>query len=160
MINPYSDPSDSYLATAYVLARESGTPLILNWDNRDSSFLKYGVKFRQIMHQRGNQGKNIKENILTGVDSPTVLLMERGSEGFFVANKGENKFNIPVLDLTLTNLDGCYRELRNNFTVAIEHREQGKKFITRWISWNRGGMEVQKRDALYFIREPFNQCQV
>ncbi|MFN6463932.1 MAG: alpha-amylase family glycosyl hydrolase [Nostoc sp. DedVER02] len=159
-INPYSDPFDSYLATAYVLARESGTPLILNWDNRDSSFIKYGVKFRQIMHQRGNQGKNIKENILTGIDSPTVLLMERGSEGFFVVNKGENKFNIPVLDLTLTNLDGCYRELRNNFTVAIEHREQGKKFITRWISWNRGGMEVQKRDALYFIREPFNQCQV
>ncbi len=86
--------------------------------------------------------------------------MERGSEGFFVVNKGENKFNIPALDLTLTNLDGCYRELRNNFTVAIERRDRKKKFITRWGSWNRGGMEVQKRDALYFIREPFNQCQM
>ncbi|MDF5707548.1 MAG: alpha-amylase family glycosyl hydrolase [Nostoc sp. S4] len=159
-INPYSDRSDSFLATAYVLARESGTPLILNWDNRDASFIKYGVKFRQIIDQRGNQRKNIKENVLAAVDSPTVLLMERGSEGFFVVNKGENKFNVPVLDLTLTNLSGCYRELRNNFTVAIERREGGKKFITRWGSWNRGGMEVQKRDALYFIREPFNQCQL
>ncbi|MBE8967859.1 alpha-amylase [Nostocales cyanobacterium LEGE 12452] len=159
-INPYSDPSDSFLATAYILARESGTPLILNWDNRDAAFIKYGVKFRQIMHQRGTQGKNIKENVLAAIDSPTVLLMERGSEGFFVVNKGENKFNIPALDLTLTNLDGCYRELRNNFTVAIERRDRKKKFITRWGSWNRGGMEVQKRDALYFIREPFNQCQV
>ncbi|MDZ8239846.1 MAG: alpha-amylase family glycosyl hydrolase [Nostoc sp. ChiQUE01a] len=159
-INPYSDPSDSLLATAYVLARESGTPLILNRDNKDASWIKSGVKFRQIMHQRGNQGKNIKENVLAAVDSPTVLLMERGSEGFFVVNKGENKFNIPVLDLTLTNLDGCYRELRNNFTIAIERRDRQKKLITRWGSWNRGGMEVEKRDALYFIREPFNQCQV
>ncbi|WP_445637582.1 alpha-amylase family glycosyl hydrolase [Nostoc sp. DSM 114161] len=159
-INPYSDSSDSLLATAYVLAKESGIPLILNMDNTGTSFIKYGVKFRQIMHQRENQGKNIKENVLAAIDSPTVLLMERGSEGFFVVNKGENKFNIPALDLTLTNLDGCYRELRNNFTVAIERGDRQKKFITRWGSWNRGGIEVEKRDALYFIREPFNQCQV
>ncbi|MFN6485728.1 MULTISPECIES: hypothetical protein [unclassified Nostoc] len=103
------------------------------------------------------ENSDISANAFSGT---TILLMGRGNEGFFVINKGENKFNIPVLDLTLTNLDRCYRELRNNFTVAIEYREQGKKFITRWVSWNRGGMEVQKRDALYFIREPFNQCQV
>lgn len=157
-INPYSDRTDSYLATAYVLARESGTPLVLNWDNADAPFIKHGVKFRQIMRQRGNEGKNVKENVLAAVDSSTVLLMERGSEGFFVINKAENQFNIPALDLTLTNLEGCYRELRNNFTVAVERRN-GKKFITRWGTWNRGGMEVQRRDALYFIREPFNQCQ-
>lgn len=158
-INPYSDRSDSFLATAYVLARESGTPLVLNWDNEDAPFIKYGVKFRQIMRQRGNEKKNIRENVLVVIDSPTVLLMERGSEGFFVVNKAENKFNVPVLDLTLTNLEGCYRELRNNFTVAVERRNDGKKFITRWGTWNRGGMEVHRRDALYFIREPFNQCQ-
>ncbi len=158
-INPYSDRSDSFLATAYVLARESGTPLVLNWDNADASFIKYGVKFRQIMRQRGNEGKNVKENVLAAVDSPTVLLMERGSEGFFVVNKSENKFHVPTLDLTPTNLEGCYRELRNNFTVAIERRHNGKKFITRWGAWDRGGMEVHKRDALYFIREAFNQCQ-
>ena len=158
-INPYSDRSLSFLATAYVLARASGTPLVLNWDNADASFIKYGVKFRQIMRQRGNEGKNVKENVLAAVDNPTVLLMERGSEGFFVVNKGENKFNVPTLDLTLTNLEGCYRELRNNFTVAIERRNNGQKFITRWGTWNRGGMQVQKGDALYFIREAFNQCQ-
>jgi alpha-amylase len=111
------------------------------------------------MRQRGNEGKNVKENVLAAVDSPTVLLMERGSEGFKVVNKGENKFNVPTLDLTLTNLEGCYRELRNNFTVAIERRNNGKKFITRWGTWNRGGMEVHRRDALYFIREGFNQCK-
>ncbi len=156
-INPYDDITDSYLATAYALAREDGTPLIFNEDNLKSPYINYGVKFRQIMTQRGQEGKNVKENILKVTDSPTVSLMERGEEGFFVENKGLDKFDIPTLDLTLTNLEGCYRELRNNFTVAIEDRNE-KKFVTRWGTPDRGGMKVEGRDALYLIREPFAQC--
>jgi alpha-amylase len=144
---------------SYVLARESGTPLVLNWDNVGAPYVKYGVKFRQIMGQRGTAGGNVKENILAAVESSTVLLMERGNEGFFVVNKGADIFDVPVLDLTLTNLEGCYRELRNNFTVAVERRGNSRKFVTRWGSWNQGGMEVQGRDALYFIHEPWEQCQ-
>lgn len=155
--NPYDDITDSYLATAYVLAREDGTPLIFNEDNLKSPYINFGVKFRQIMTQRGKAGKQVKENILRVINNPTILLMERGAEGFFVENKGTGKLDIPTLDLTLSSLEGCYRELRNNFTVAIENRS-GKKYITRWATWNRGGMEVQGRDALYFIREPSNQC--
>jgi len=158
-INPYADRTDSYLATAYVLARQGGTPLILNWDNYDSLFIKYGVRFRQIMSQRAKSGENVKENVLAVIDSPTVLMMERGNQGFFVQNKGTDRYNIEALDLTLTNLEGCYRELRNNFYVAIERRD-GKKYVTRWGTWNRGGLEVQGRDALYFIREPWSQCQM
>ncbi|MFN6515203.1 MAG: alpha-amylase family glycosyl hydrolase [Nostoc sp. CreGUA01] len=158
-LNPYDDITDSYLATAYVLARESGTPLIFNEHNLKSPYIKFGTRFRQIMTQRGQEGKNVKENILRVVNDPTVLIMERGAEGLFVENKGAGKFDIPALNLTLTNLEGCYRELRNNFTVAIEKRDDGKKYITRWGTWNRGGMEVQARDALYFIREQFSACQ-
>jgi alpha-amylase len=158
-INPYDKAEDAYLATAYVLARQSGTPLIFNWDNADAPYIKHGVKFRQILTQRGKEGKNVKDNVLAAIDSPTVLLMERGAEGFFLINKGSNKFDIPILDLTLANLDGCYRELRNNFTVAIERRPNGKKYITRWGSKQRGGVEISGRDALYFIREPFDRCQ-
>ena len=157
-LNAYSDVTDSYLAAAYVLARKDGTPLIFNEDNLNSPYINYGVKFRQIMIQRDKEGKNVRENILRVIDKPTVLLMERGEEGFFVENKGTDKFDIPTLDLTLTNLGGCYRELRNNFTVAIEKRDGGKKYVTRWATLNRGGMEVYGRDALYFIREPFDQC--
>jgi alpha-amylase len=158
-INPYADRTDSYLATAYVLARQGGTPLILNWDNYDSPFIKYGVRFRQIMSQRAKSGENVKENVLAVIDSPTVLMMERGDQGFLVENKGNDRYDIEALDLTLTNLEGCYRELRNNFYVAIERRD-GKKYVTRWGTWNRGGLEVQGRDALYFIREPWSQCQM
>ena len=156
-INPYDDITDSYLATAYVLARKDGTPLIFNEDNLKSPYVKSGVKFRQIMTQREKNGKNVKENILKVFNSPPVLLMERGAEGFFVENKGTGKFDTPVLDLTLSNLEGCYRELRNNFTVAIENRN-GKKFVTRWGTPNRGGINIEARDSLYFIREPFTQC--
>jgi alpha-amylase len=157
-ITPYSDRTDSYLATAYVLARESGTPLILNWDNYNNAFIKFGVIFRRIMSERAKSGENVKETVLAVIDSPTVMIMERGNQGFFVVNKGTDKYDTPALDLTLTNLEGCYRELRNNFNVAIERRD-GKKYVTRWRTWNRGGLEVQGRDALYFIREPWSQCQ-
>lgn len=157
-INPYDDVTDSYLATAYVLAREVGTPLVFNADNINAPYIPYGVRFRQIMAQRGQEGKNVAETILRIVDSPTIVLMERGAEGFFVENKGLEVFNTPTLDVTLSNLDGCYRELRNSFTVAIKNRD-GKKFVTRWGTWGQGGMTVQGRDALYFVREPFGQCQ-
>jgi alpha-amylase len=163
-INPYDDRYDSYMATSYVLAREGGTPLVLSWDNIDSPLVRHGVKFRQIMAQRGAAGRNVKENYLSVVDSSTLMVMERGSEGFFVVNKSEAKYDVPVLDLTLTNLEGCYRELRHNFNVAIEKRRvddgQEKKYVTRWGTPNRGGMEVSGRDVLYFIREPWSQCLI
>lgn len=158
-IDPYDNDADAYLATAFVLARQGGTPLIFNWDNYDNAFIRQGVTFRRIMRQRADAGGNVRENVLAAVDSPTVLMMERGNEGFFVVNKGTETYDIPGLDLTLTSLEGCYRELRNNFNVAIERRDNGKKYVTRWGTWDRGGMEVKGRDALYFIREPWSQCQ-
>ena len=159
-INAYDNPVDSYFATAFVLAHQPGTPLVLNWDNVDVPFIRAGVKFRQIMRQRGDGGANVRETVLAVVDNQNVLMMERGAEGFFVVNKAAQKFDLPALDLTLTNLEGCYRELRNNFFVAVQRDNNAKKFVTRWGAPNRGGMEVQARDALYFIREPFSACQL
>jgi alpha-amylase len=161
-INAYDNPNDSYFATAFVLAHEAGTPLVLNWDNADVPFIRTGVKFRQIMKQRAAGGANVKEAVLAVVEDPNVLVMERGAEGFFAVNKAAQKLDIAVLDLTLTNLEGCYRELRNNFFVAIQRdgAGSGRKFVTRWGSPARGGMEVLARDALYFVREPFSACQL
>ncbi|MFE4106861.1 alpha-amylase family glycosyl hydrolase [Almyronema epifaneia] len=157
-INPYDEPTDAHLATAYVLAREQGTPLIFGQDNRDIPYLSAGVKFRQVMRQRGEVGSNIREKVLTAIDSPTVLLMERGSEGFFVVNKSSAAFDTPILNLTLSQLEGCYRELRYGFGVAIERRNNHQKYVTRWDTWNRGGLAIQGRDALYFVRQPESQC--
>lgn len=157
-INPYTDITDSYLATAYVLARQAGTPLVLNEQNFMAPYVKHGVKFRQLMIERGKEGKNVKEAILKTIDSNTAAMMQRGSQGMFVVNKSANTLDVPSLDMTLTDLEGCYRELRNNFTIAIE-RKQNQKFITRWGTWKRGGLDVKGRDALYFVQVPFGECQ-
>jgi alpha-amylase len=158
-INPYGDRTDALLATTYVLAREGGTPLVLNWDDHDFAPIRAGVKFRQVMRQRGAAGALVRESVLAVVDSPALLVMERGSEGFYVVNKAAERFDVPALDLTLTDLEGCYRELRDDFDVAIERRGD-KKFVTRWGTWSRGGMAVEGRDALYFVGEPWSRCQL
>jgi alpha-amylase len=157
-IYAYANRGDSVFATAYVLARQAGVPLILASDNLNVPFVHFGVKFRQIMRQRGEAGQFVKDNVLDVLNSDVLLVMERGSEGFFVVNKGTSPLDVPALDMTLTHLEGCYRELRGNLLVAIERRNDGKKYVTRWATWNRGGMEVHARDALYFIREPWGDC--
>jgi len=154
----YANRGDAVLSNAYVLARESGTPLILAKDNLTVAYLPTGATFRRLMIERGKQGLNVRENVLAVADSQSMLVMERGSEGLFVVNKSSTPFDMPMLDLTLTNLEGCYRELRNTFTVAIERRGDGRKSITRWGTWQRGGMQVAARDALYFVRVPFAEC--
>lgn len=155
----HAERGDAVLAAAYVLARQSGTPLILAKDNRTVPYLPAGARFRRLMIERGQQGKNVRETVLAVADPTTMLVMERGSEGLFVVNKSASAWDLPELDLTLTNLEGCYRELRNGFTVAIERRGDGRKFVTRWGSWQRGGMQIAARDALYFVRVPFAQCR-
>lgn len=157
-LNPYDDITDSYLATAYVLARQAGTPLVFSADHNNAPFIKTGVTFRQMMAVRDREGKNIRETILGVINTDTLLFMERGEEGFVVINKATDELDTPVLDLTLTSLEGCYQELRNHFTVAIE-RKDDKKYVTRWGTWQRGGLNVQGRDVLYFVRVPFEQCQ-
>jgi hypothetical protein len=34
-----------------------------------------------------------------------------------------------------------------------------QKFVTRWGRWDREGLEIYGRDALYLIREPWEQCR-
>ena len=102
-----------------------------------------------------NDAPSHQTRIIRGNDFANELMPRRPGKPVVAAEK----LDVPVLDLTLTNLEGCYRELRNDFNVAIERRGD-KKFVTRWGTWSRGGMAVEGRDALYFIREPWSQCQL
>lgn len=63
-------------------------------------------------------------------------------------NKALTPFDAPFLDVTLTQLEGCYRELRLNFTVAVERSIDGWKFVTRWAGGDRGG--VQCKDWMHY----------
>lgn len=156
-LDPWSDAADAWLASAYVLARQDGTPLVLAGDAAAAPYLSAGALFRRILAARGREGRNVRETILRPIDRSTVLLLQRGAEGFAVINKGADRFDQPVLDLTLSDLEGCYRELRSGSTMAVERRGP-KKFVTRWGSWSRGGLALEPRDALFFVREPFAAC--
>ncbi|MFM7395271.1 MAG: alpha-amylase family glycosyl hydrolase [Cyanobium sp.] len=156
-LDPWSDAADAWLASAYVLARQDGTPLVLAGDAAAAPYLSAGALFRRILAARGREGRNVSETILRPIDRSTVLLLQRGAEGFAVINKGADRFDQPVLDLTLSDLEGCYRELRSGSTMAVERRGP-KKFVTRWGSWSRGGLALEPRDALFFVREPFAAC--
>lgn len=151
------DASDAYLATAYVLARQSGIPLVLNWDSLDSPIVRAGVKFHQMMVRREKDARNVTEKALKVFDDPNLFVMERGAEGFLVLNKGSDRRDLHGLDMTATNLEGCYREVRTQFTIAVERRA-AKKYVTRMGRWSRGGLEVQPRDALFFVKEPMQFC--
>jgi alpha-amylase len=88
----------------------------------------------------------------------TLLLLERGAEGFFLVNKAAERVNLPAVALTNTRLQGCYRELRHGFTARVAAAGDGRRWITRWGSDSRGGLEVHGRDALYFLRVAAGAC--
>ncbi len=151
-IGPYSDKTDSYLASAYVLAKSYGTPLIMNWDHNDCDFIRAGVSFRKAINERMLNGKNVAENVLDVLDNTNIFFLERGNEGFCIINKSKEIFDIPVLDMTLTNIEGSYKEVRNNFEVKIQ-RSSGKKYVTKWGDTSRGGMKIYEREALFFLKQ-------
>jgi alpha-amylase len=146
----YAERSDSLLATAYVLARENGVPLVLHSDNQ-VDYIQAGAKFRQIMRAKSGEGLSVTENVLGIVEGDTILVMERGTEGLFIVNKAAETFDISKLDVTFTHLGGRYRELRHGFTMDIE-RKDDRKAIVNWGDTNRDGLYIKGRDALYFVR--------
>lgn len=75
-------PQYCALADAYVLAREEGIPLVLAEDNL-FPLVQAGVKFRRVVMERRRRGQTTRESLLRVIDSPNVLMMERGGEGFF-----------------------------------------------------------------------------
>jgi len=154
----HAERGDALLATAYVLAREAGTPLVLADDNRRAAYLPAGARFRAELAARAAAGRSTRERVLVLEAPQTLLLMERGSEGFFVVNKAAQPFDVAALALPDSSLEGCYRELRNGFTVAVQPRG-GRRWLSRWGRWARGGLQVQARDALYFLRVPFAACR-
>ncbi|MFO0039871.1 MAG: alpha-amylase family glycosyl hydrolase [Synechococcaceae cyanobacterium] len=152
------EPGDGWLASATVLAREAGTPLILARDNLEVAYLPAGARFRAELRRRALAGRSTGERALEVGNPDTLLLLERGAEGFFLVNKAAERVNLPAVALTNTRLQGCYRELRHGFTARVAAAGDGRRWITRWGSDSRGGLEVHGRDALYFLRVAAGAC--
>ncbi len=158
-LDPWSDVGDAWLAAAVVLGRQGGTPLIFGDDHRRSAVIRSGVRFRRAIRERARAGAAVPEQFLRLIDNPMLAMIERGAEGLVLINKGTNPIDRPVLDLSLTRLEGCYGAIDQELTVAIERRGDGHKYVTRWGSWQRGGLRLEPRQVLFLLRQPFSQCQ-
>ena len=111
-------------------------------------------------HLRDRGSRHNKRGNFMASGTYDIITVGGGLGGSSLAKvMAEHGARVLVLDLALTHVEGCYRKLRNNFSVAVERRRDGKKYVTRWGTWDRGGMAVQGREPLYFIREPWEQCQ-
>jgi len=136
-----SDRHDGVLATAYVLARTDGTPLVLAADHRRSALLQAGARFRASLRARARAGADTREWVPAIGDPRNLLLMERGREGFFVVNKAATPLRITAAELAGGQLRGRYRNLRGGETLVIGGR-------------NSRDLTVPARDGIYFLRDP------
>lgn len=136
-----SDRHDGVLATAYVLARAEGTPLVLAADHRRSPLVRAGVRFRASLQARSRAGADTREWVPAIGDARHLLLMERGGEGFFVVNKAATPLTLSAAELAGGQLRGRYRNLRDGRLLLIGGRD-GQT------------LTVPARDGLYFLRQP------
>jgi len=149
------DSRDSILANAFVLSRADGLPLIYGEDASDP-IVQAGVAFHEQMMGQPQSFPNGNE-IATGGDSPNLLFIERGDLGIAMINKSGNPFD--VADARMPGLDvGCYQELHYNFPMSVSVGGDGQKQITRWGNNERGGISIQPRDAMFFVKTSDNIC--
>ena len=150
------EKQDIMLANAYVLAREEGFPLIYKED-ADYPIVKAGISFHEQMLPQSQYFRNGNE-IAPGADSPNLLFIERGSKGLAIINKAGEFFDVEAAKMP--GLDaGCYEELQYGFTMSVSTDENGQKYITRWRTPERGGIQIGSRDALFFVPTDSEKCQ-
>ena len=158
-LDPWSDDGDAWLAAAVVLGREGGSPLIFGDDHRRSAVIRQGVRFRRALRERARGGASVSERFLRVIDNPMLAMIERGAEGLVLINKGSEPIDRPVLDLSLTRLEGCYGAVDQDLSMAIERGGDGRNYVSRWGHGQRGGIRLEPRQALFLLRQPFSHCR-
>ncbi|MDJ0632320.1 MAG: alpha-amylase family protein [Xenococcaceae cyanobacterium MO_188.B29] len=143
------NPQDQMLANAYILARSEGIPLIYR-DDTSNPIAQAGINFHEQLIDQPQYFRNGNE-IAEGADSPNLLFIERGDRGLAIINKAGESFEqtsarMPGLEV------GCYQELQSNLTMCVSQENDGQKYITQWGSSEQGGLQVDGRTALFFVK--------
>jgi alpha-amylase len=149
-------PQDTKLANAFVLARQEGFPIVYKDDAKDA-ITKAGVYFRQKMMGEPQYFRNGAE-IAQGADNPNTLFIERGSKGLVIINKAGEYFDVKAAKMPGLQV-GCYKELHYNFAIAVGKGGDGNKYITKWGTKQRGGIQIGPRDALLFVQTSPSECR-
>lgn len=143
------DKKDLPLATAYVLAINEGTPLILNFDAFNPTVVA-GTQFHENMNGQSQYYRNGNE-IAPSADNPNLLFIERGGKGLTMINKAGTTFDTPVAKMPGLEV-GCYNELQYNFKMCVGVGDDNQKYVTQWGSPQRGGINIGPRTALFFVK--------
>jgi alpha-amylase len=143
------DDGDLPLATAYVLAIKEGTPLILNFDAFNPTVIA-ATQFHEKVKEQPQYYRNGHE-IGYSADSANLLFIERGDKGLAIINKGGEKFNVTAAKMPGLSV-GCYNELRYKFQMCVDYGGDGQKYINKWGSPDRGGIDIGPRTALFFVK--------
>ncbi len=149
-------PQDTKLAIAFVLARQEGFPFVYKEDAKDA-ITKAGVYFHQKMMGEPQYFRNGNE-IAQGADNPNILFIERGGKGLAIINKAGESFDVKAAKMPGLQV-GCYKELHYSFTMAVGKGGDGQKYITKWRTKQRGGLEISPRDALFFVQTSASECR-
>jgi alpha-amylase len=152
----FSDRQDTLLANAFILVQQAGLPTIYR-DDAEAPIIKAGVQFHQQMINQSQFFRN-GNDIAPGVDSPNRLFIERGDQGLAIFNKAGEAFDTPVAKMPGLAI-GCYQELHYGFPVAVGRGKDGQKYITRWGTAQRGGIQMGARDVLFLVRTTQSKCR-
>lgn len=143
------DEGDLPLATAYVLARKEGTPLILTFDALNPTVVA-ATQFHEQMSEEPQYYRNGKE-IAKSANSPNLLFIERGDKGLAIINKAGTTFDVIAAKMPGLAV-GCYNELQYDFKMCVDYGGDGQKYVNQWGSPDRGGIEIGPRTALFLVK--------
>lgn len=151
----FPTPQDTVLASAFVLARQEGVPIVYR-DDAQEPIIKAGVVFHQTMMGKPQYFRDGDE-IAPDADNPNMLFLERGNKGLTIINKAGEFFDIPAAKMPGLDI-GCYKELRYNFTIAVGKGGDSQNYITQWGTKQRGGIKIGPRTVLFFMPTSPNEC--
>ncbi|MFB8792113.1 MAG: alpha-amylase family glycosyl hydrolase [Potamolinea sp.] len=147
---------DTMLANAFLLSRQEGFPFVY-LDDVKNAITKAGVSFHHKMREQPQYFRNGNE-IAQGAANQNMLFIERGNQGIAMINKAGELFDVKAAKMPGLQV-GCYEELQHKFTMSVSKGNDGDKYINRWGTQERGGMQIGPRDALFFVQTSVRECQ-
>ena len=88
-----------------------------------------------------------------------VLAREEGTPLILAIDTRDGDSDEHRRNAAMVRADVKFRQIMRQ-RVAIEKRDGArKKYVTRWGTWSRGGIQVHGREALFFIRDVWKACE-
>ena len=91
------------------------------------------------------------EEILPTTSPEELVFIVRGHRGLAIANQKNQSIDYAVAQMPALNV-GSYRELQSGLVMDVGYGDDGKKYITQWGNENRGGIQIEAKTILLFVR--------